>query len=92
MQFCTVEEFVGLNHERLEMDCMDISDKIITRVTDEKAKELIRKIAKCESTSEFQKLDIPKRDRYLKKLKEKGLSLRQLSRLTGVSFSVVRKI
>ena len=70
---------------------MDVSDKAITRVTDEQAIVLIKKIAKCDNISDFQNLDIVTRDKYLKKLKDKGLSIRQLSRLTGISISIVRK-
>ena len=92
LQVCTIEEFVGLHSETVAQDCMDVSDKIITRVTDEQAKEMMRKISKCDSVSQFQKLEIPKRDKFLRKLREKGISIRQLSRLTGVSFSVIRNI
>lgn len=91
LQFCTIEEFVGLNNEEVKTDCMDISDKAIVRVTDEQAKELIRKVAKCNNASDFQRLETSQRDKYLKKLRDKGVSIRQLSRLTGVSFSVIRK-
>lgn len=91
LQLCTVEEFIGMNSENVEISCMDISDKVVLRVTDEQAKALIRKIAKCENASDFQRLETTKRDKYLKKLREKGISIRQLSRLTGVSFNVVRK-
>ena len=51
----------------------------------------IKKIAKCDNASDFQSLDIKTRDKYLKRLRDKSLSIRQLSRLTGVSYSVVRK-
>ena len=59
--------------------------------TDEQAQKIIAKISKCKNVAEFQKLDIKSRDKYLKKLREKGLSIRQISRMTGVSFNVVRK-
>lgn len=91
MQFCTKEELIGLHSEMVAIDCLDVSDKVFVRVTDEQAHELIRKIAKCDSVSDFQRLEPAKRDKCLKKLKEKGVSIRQLSRLTGISFSVVRK-
>lgn len=91
LQFCTIDEFVEMNNENVDTNCMDISDKVIARVTDQQAKDLIWKIAKCENSSQFQQLETIKRDKYLKKLKEKGVSIRQLSRLTGISFSVVRK-
>ena len=87
----TVEEFVGLNHENVDTPCLDISDKIIKRVTDEQARVLIKKLAKCDNVSDFQNLDLVTRDKCLKKLRDKGVSIRQLSRLTGISLSVVRK-
>jgi hypothetical protein len=88
----TMDEFVGLNKKAVDTSCMDIAEKAIIRVTDEQAKELIHKISKCENISDFQSLDTKQRDKYLKKLKEQGLSIRQLSRLTGISFGVIRNI
>ena len=88
----TIDEFVGLNNQTVDMDCMDISEKPVNRATDEQAKTMIRKISKCENASDFQALDVKVRDKYLKKLREKGISIRQLSRLTGVSFNLIRKI
>lgn len=87
----TIEEFIGLNHEIVDTRCMDISDNVVMRVTDEQARVLIRKITKCGNASEFQELDIAVRDKCLKKLREKGVSIRQLSRLTGISYGVVRR-
>ena len=64
----------------------------VIRVTDEQASVLMQKIAKCENATAFQKLDPIKRDKYLKKLREAGVSIRQLSRLTGISVGIVRKV
>ena len=89
--FATLEEFIGLNRENVDNACMDIADKVIPRVTDEQARTLIKKIAKCNNASEFQELECTVRDRCLKKLREKDVSIRQLSRLTGISFSVIRR-
>lgn len=89
--FATLEEFIGLNRENVDNACMDIADKVIPRVTDEQARTLIKKIAKCNNASEFQELECTVRDRCLKKLREKGVSIRQLNRLTGISFSVIRR-
>lgn len=86
----TIDEFVGLHQQTVDTSCMDVAEKAIVRVTDEQAKVLIKRISKCENISEFQHLDIDKRNKYLKKLREEGLSIRQLSRLTGISFNVVR--
>ena len=92
LNLMTIDEFVGLNQQSTDTVCMDIADKPLVRVTDEQAKLLIQKISKCENASEFQDLDLDQRNKYLKKLREKGLSIRQLSRLTGISFSVIRNI
>lgn len=91
LKLATIEEFIGLNNETVANSCMDVSEKVIKRVTDEQAKNLIRKYTSCENVAQFQSLDVKTRDKYLKKLREKGISIRQLSRLTGISYSVVRK-
>lgn len=92
LELATLEEFIELNRENVESTCLDISEKVIARVTDEQARAMIKKIAKCSNASEFQGLETAIRDKYLKKLREKGVSIRQLSRLTGISFSVIRKV
>ena len=91
LRLATIEEFIGLNNETVANICMDVSEKAIKRVTDEQAKNLIRKYTRCENVAQFQSLDVKTRDKYLKKLREKGISIRQLSRLTGISYSVVRR-
>ena len=90
-ELTTIDEFIELNQRAVDVPCLDISEKVITRVTDEQARYLIRKIAKCENVSDFQNLDIVTRDKYLKKLRAEGISIRQLNRLTGISFNVIRK-
>ena len=84
------EEFIRFNNENNSDICLDIEENIF-RLTDEEAKTIIQKVSRCKSVVDFQNLPINKRDKYLKSLREKGLSIRQISRLTGVSFNVVRK-
>ena len=91
LQQATLDEFIGLNNENVDASCLDISEKVIWRVTDEQAKALIKRIAKCENVSDFKSLDLITRNACLQKLREEGISIRQLSRLTGISYSVVRK-
>lgn len=85
------EQFVSYNEEDVTTQCLDITEGETVRVTDEEAKDIIKRVSRCENVSEFQALDIKKRDKCLKKLRERGLSIRQISRLTGVSFNIVRK-
>lgn len=85
------EEFIEFNNEKNEDVCLEIED-ISFRISDKDASEIIKKISKCENTTEFQLIEKKQRDRYIKKLKQKGLSIRQISRLTGVSKGIVEKI
>ncbi len=84
------EQFVNFHNELNNDNCLDIEENNF-RLTDEEAKNIIQKISKCKTITDFQNLDIKKRDECLKRCREKGLSIRQLSRLTGISFNVVRK-
>lgn len=84
------EKFIEFNNESNSDLCLDIEENNY-RLTDAEAKAVIQKISKCKSVADFQNLNLEKRDKYLKILREKGLSIRQISRLTGVSFNIVRK-
>ena len=85
------DEFVRFNNEKAFDVCLDSEEKPRIKVTDEEAKRIIDKISKCKTVADFQLLNVTARDKMLKKMREKGLSIRQISRLTGVSFNVVRK-
>jgi len=82
--------FSEFHKENNDDKCLDINEKNF-RLSDIDAIKVIRTVSKCESATEFQILEKSQRDKYIKKLKEKGLSIRQISRLTGVSFAIVRK-
>lgn len=59
-------------------------------ITDEEAKSIILKVSKCKSVTEFQQLGVRKRNWYIKKLQKKGLPIRQISRLTGLTKKMVK--
>lgn len=80
-------EFIDYHRQANEDKCMEMEEQF--RLTDEDAKKLILKIAKCKNATEFQQLDRSARNACIHKLHEKGLSIRQISRLTGVSKKVV---
>ena len=84
------EQFVEFNNEYEDRVCLDFEENEF-RLTDEEAKSIIQKVSKCKNATEFQELDLAKRDKYLKLCREKGISIRQLSRLTGVSFNIIRR-
>ena len=57
-----------------------------------KAAELIKSTATVKSPGDIQAYEKQKRNKLIKLLKEKGLSIRQIERLAGVSFGVIRGI
>ena len=85
------EQFLDFNNEYNEDVCLEI-EKDNFRLTDDEAREIIFKISKCRTITQFQNLNIDKRDKCLKLLRVNGLSIRQISRLTGIGFNVVRKL
>ena len=84
------EQFIEFNNQENEDKCLD--NDITFRLTDSEASQVVAKISKCKSSAEFQGLDAKIRDGYIKKLKENGLSIRQISRLTGVSKGIVERL
>ncbi len=84
-------EFILFNNEKNDDACLDM-DSNDYRINDIDARKIIKKVSKCDNLTEFQGLSIEKRDKYIRELKENGLSIRQISRLTGVSFAIVRRI
>ena len=84
------EQFIDFNNEYNEDTCLEI-EKDNFRFTDDEAGEIIFKISKCRTITQFQNLNIEKRDKYLKLLRDNGLSIRQISRLSGIGFNIVRK-
>lgn len=78
------EEFIAAKYE----DCPELEDIIHD---DEWAKSVIREVLQVQSGTELQKYDWETRNQALRLLKEKGLSIRQIERLTGISRSVVQR-
>ena len=91
-QFIPESDFEDYNNEIVNASCLDVEEKKIFRVTDEEAKRIIKKYSKCETTTDFQLLDVKKRNNCIKKFKEKGVSIRQISRLTGIPKGIVERI
>lgn len=76
--------------ENCKEECLEM-EQICRRITDKEAQEKMSKLCKIKNATEFQKMDVEKRDNNIAILKDNGLSIRQISRLTGISFAIVRK-
>lgn len=70
--------------------CLDI-DNAGGRLADNEARKIIIKLCGVKNPDELQSMPPDRRDKSIKTLKENGLSIRQISRLTGISFGIVRK-
>lgn len=91
LQMLPREEFVQFNNEANTDTCLEITKPGRRAVTDEQARGIIWKISHCQTITEFQSLDEAKKRRCIRKVHEKGVSIRQLSRLTGISKGMVEK-
>ena len=83
------EQFTDYHREENADRCLEITESF--RTTDEEAKALMRKITKCDGVAVFQNLDRETRNQCIRKLHENGLPIRQISRLTGLSRTVIER-
>lgn len=86
-----MEEFIRYTNAPNDDFCMDLTDSPRRAVTDDQARLLIQKIAHCDTVTQFQNMDDKWKITYSKKLYEKGISIRQLSRLTGVPKGLIER-
>ncbi len=70
---------------------LDMADAHKPRLSDGKAIELMRKGTGCDSPQAFVKLDREQQRAGIRMMLARGASIRQASRLTGISFSCVRQ-
>ena len=68
---------------------LDVDYGIGGIMTDEEIKEKIAEISGVQQPTEVQKLEKKKRNTILKQLCEYGANIRQISRVTGISYGVI---
>ena len=83
-------EFVNLHNQQDVANILDVENKRF-RMSDAEAKLIIKEVSGAESVTEFLSLSIGDRNKYIKQLKARGLSIRLISRATGVSKGIVEK-
>lgn len=82
--------FVEFHQKQSNDGFLDINEN--KKLTDGEAAEIIKQICRVTHSIDLQKLkEKEERDYYLKALKERGLSTRQIARLTGISRGIVLK-
>ena len=85
------EAFGEFNNESNDDICLEIEAQKF-RLSDIDAKKIIKDISGYDSVIDFQKLKVEIRNKYIEKFIELGLSIRQISRLTGISKGLVEKV
>ena len=84
-----LKSFISFNEHITDDRCLEIAEK--NRMTDQAALDVIYKTCKISSEDEWQNIDRNSRDNYVGRLKQEGISVRQISRLTGLNRGVVLK-
>jgi serine/threonine protein kinase len=84
------DDFFSFNCQKNNDHCLDIDDEK-PRMNDKNAAKIMHKISGCKTVSEFQALAVKVRDEMLRKIREAGISMKQTSRITGISYGVIRK-
>lgn len=85
-----VASFRKFNNEKNNDKCLEYEETVI--IDDIAATKIIIKTAKVEKPNQVQDFEKEKRDKVIKELKNCGLSIRQIERLTGISFGIIRRI
>ena len=84
-----VDTFIRYMNEGNNDKCLDLEDRIITRDADVLA---YLKTLGVENVSKLQQMDRNSRDEIIRHIKDKKLtSIRELSRITGVSKSIIQR-
>ena len=73
-----------------DIQCLDIDET--RRLKDSDAVKVIKDICNISRCIDLQKFHIDERDKYLSIIKEKGLSTRQIARLTGISRGIILRV
>jgi putative transposase len=84
-----LKKMFKFNQENNNDRCLEFDDG--ARLNDSEAAALIESVAKVKNPEDIQTYKKQNRNEIIKLLKEKGVSIRQIERLTGVSFGVIRR-
>ncbi|MBQ7761383.1 MAG: transposase [Clostridia bacterium] len=85
------ENFIDFHRTEATEKCLDVEEVFRKRLTDEQALLLFKNQTGCNNTTEFQALEKTKKQKRILKLYVKGMSIRQISRLTGETKGMVEK-
>lgn len=73
-----------------ETTYLDVNS-IRKRLPDDVARDIIFDVSNCSTSTEFQNLALLSRNKYILEIHKKGVSIRQLNRLTGIPRGVIER-
>jgi REP element-mobilizing transposase RayT len=82
--------FIKYMNEKNDDKCSEMDEQ--ERLTDEKAQSLISKASDELSIHELHNMGKANRDLVLRKLRDNGLTIRQIERLTGIKRGVIQRV
>jgi len=83
------EQFIRYSHEENQDECLEYTEN--NRLNDDEAREIIKSIANVENVDKIQGFEKSRRDEIIRMLKAiDGISIRQIARITGISFNIVK--
>jgi REP element-mobilizing transposase RayT len=83
------QEFVTFHEEGDAAYFADVEDR--RRIADSEARKIIERVSGSKNASDFAAVDVALRAGFVRELRAEGLSIRQISRLTGLSVGIVRR-
>ena len=83
--------FIELHAVGCHDNCLDIQEERPFRLTEEDAAAVMLQVTKCGSAEKFQELDGKKKKEFIARLKTRGLSIRQIAKLTGETYYTIQK-
>jgi hypothetical protein len=91
LKMMPLNELISYHNEEANDKCLEIK-RNVPKLNDIESKNLMTKLFNFNTIEQFQSLDTPTRNDCIRKLKQEGMSIRQISRLTGISKGVVEKL
>lgn len=84
-----IAAFKEFNMQHNDDKCLEYEKQ--KRINDQEAAKIIKKIAGIDDPRKIASYASNERDEIISKLRERGLSIRQIERMTEVSFAIIRK-
>lgn len=86
MKIADLEKY---HQERYDDKCLDIRN--IKRINDNDAKEIILMLSGCNLVTQLKSMERETRNEIVCQLKEQGLTIRQIERLTGINRGIIQR-